>query len=45
MELDGASFDVAIDKATMDAMMTQIRDVWVSGDETQLGRDCSHWQS
>ena len=38
MELDDASFDVAIDKATMDAMMTAEKgDPWVSWDEAQQG--------
>lgn len=29
LEFDDASFDVAIDKGTMDAMMTAKGDVWV----------------
>ena len=30
LKFDPASFDVAIDKGTMDAMMTEKGDVWVS---------------
>ena len=31
LSFDDESFDVAIDKGTMDAMMTVKGDVWVSG--------------
>lgn len=42
LKFDDASFDVAIDKGTMDAMMTSKGDVWVRDADSIPNPTCTH---